>query len=186
MVIIVGFIVLYTIPAAIYSFCSGMAVKKYVFIALECAAAAICIVCTAAIVMDIPAIIKGGEMCGAPISYIDESSSTFRFYEMELSDEKKYWGVGDIVGGTKYLKAESAGRINYMPNDAKLYGNDNAAVYALPHSKLVYRVDYRFDGKDLNIYSINSCGTELLILLVIEISLLILVYLRRRMVRRGF
>ncbi len=160
MILIIGEIILITIPFVIYSVYNGhlTKLKKGWLIILEIIAVAALLFVSFKIAADIPYIVRGGKLCEDKIAYVTESAARFTTTTVTTQSGEKYWAVGNAL--------------DLWVNEKDLYGNPNAALYILPNTRLIYKIDYSFGGVWNNLYSIYSFNFQILIMCLFEVFLI--------------
>ena len=98
MIIIIGEMILFTIPFVIYYFYKYgflFKMKKAWIIIPEIIVISVLILSNVAILMDSKSILNGGQICDEPISYISRKPSKFRIALIGTADGAEYWAIGD-------------------------------------------------------------------------------------------
>ncbi|MCD8048376.1 MAG: hypothetical protein LUG52_02020, partial [Clostridia bacterium] len=160
MILIIGEIILITIPFVIYLAYNGTLakLKKGWLIIPEIIAIAALLFVSFKIAADIPYIVRGGKLCEEEIAYVTESAARFTTTAVTVESGKKYWEVGSAS--------------DLWINAKDLYDTPNAALYVLPNTRLIYKIDYSFGGVWNNLYSIYSFNFQILIMCLFEVFLI--------------
>lgn len=137
MIIIVGILLLLTLPFFIYAVYKTVPIKKHMFIIYEVIAVAVLLFCSTLVVLDIPYIINGGQFYDdGPLYYMGK---------VEIGNgNDTYWLTKDLFG-----------------DDVA-----EAKVYVLPHTHLVYKIETNdfFDPVPYHIMDFSMFAMMLIVL----------------------
>ncbi len=151
MVIITGMLFLLTMPFFIYWCGKETPLKKHNVIILETVAIGVLIFSSVLVALDIPYIIKGGQLYEGEPLYLY------------------------VANGTASLENENVAY--WLENSTFLDVNPEADIYVLPHTHLVYRIENKGIADillDRPAYHIKDFGSLSLTLLLFEIVFLVM------------